>query len=71
MSPVWPDNVHETGVSPGGHSGSPLVAAEAQQVEPTRTKTWSRAADGGRLVGLTVSASCHYRAFLFARLSSL
>jgi hypothetical protein len=38
-----PDNVHETRVWPGGRSGSPIVAAEAQQVEPTRTKTWSRA----------------------------
>jgi hypothetical protein len=28
-----PDNVHETGVSPGGRSGSP-VAAEARQVVP-------------------------------------
>jgi hypothetical protein len=37
------DNVHETGVSPGGQSRSPIVAAEARQVEPTRTKTWSRA----------------------------
>jgi hypothetical protein len=27
--PVSPDNVHETGVSPGGRSGSPIVAAEA------------------------------------------
>jgi hypothetical protein len=26
----------------GWKSGSPIVAAEAQQVEPTRTKTWSR-----------------------------
>jgi hypothetical protein len=41
--PVSPDNVHETGVSPGGQSRSLIVAAEAQQVEPTRTKTWSRA----------------------------
>jgi len=38
-----PDNVEKTGVSPGGQSRSPIVAAEAQQVEPTRTKTWSRA----------------------------
>ncbi len=38
-----PDNVHETGVSPGGQSRSPIVAAEAQQVEPTRTKSCSRA----------------------------
>jgi hypothetical protein len=28
-----PDNVHETGVSPGGQSGSPVVAAEAEEVE--------------------------------------
>ncbi len=41
--PVSPDNVHETGVSPGGQSGSPIVAAEAEQVERTRRKTWSRA----------------------------
>jgi hypothetical protein len=26
-----------------GQSRSPIVAAEAQQAEPTRTKTWSRA----------------------------
>ena len=31
--PVSPDNVHETGVSPGGRFGSPIVAAEAEQVE--------------------------------------
>jgi hypothetical protein len=31
--PVSPDNVHETGVSLDGQSGSPIVAAEAQQVE--------------------------------------
>jgi hypothetical protein len=31
--PVSPDNVHETGVSLDGQSGSPTVAAEAQQVE--------------------------------------
>jgi hypothetical protein len=36
-------NVHETGVSPGGQSGSAIVAAEAQQVERTRRKTCSRA----------------------------
>src|SRR6266545_2065957 len=41
--PVSPDNVHETGVSPGGQSGSPMVAADAEQVERTRGKTWSRA----------------------------
>ena len=29
---VWRDNVHETGVSRGGHSGSRIAAAEAQQV---------------------------------------
>jgi hypothetical protein len=28
MDPVWPDNVHETGVSPGGVTGSPVVAGE-------------------------------------------
>jgi hypothetical protein len=28
-----------------GDSTSPIVAAEAQQVEPTRTKTWSRGYD--------------------------
>jgi hypothetical protein len=33
MGPVWPDNVQETGVSLDGQSGSPVVAAEAQQVE--------------------------------------
>jgi hypothetical protein len=32
-----PDNVHETGVSPGGRSGS------GEEVERTRRKTWSRA----------------------------
>ena len=40
--PVWPDNVEKTGVSPGGQSGSPTVTAEAEQVERTRGKTWSR-----------------------------
>ncbi len=35
---VWPDNVQETGVSPGGRSGSPIVAAEAEQVERTTKK---------------------------------
>jgi hypothetical protein len=30
---VWPDDVQETGVSLDGQSGSPFVAAEAQQVE--------------------------------------
>jgi hypothetical protein len=40
--PVSPDNVQKTGVSPGGQSGSPIVAAEAEQVERTRRKTWSR-----------------------------
>jgi hypothetical protein len=39
----WPDNVHETGVSRGGQCGSPIVATEAEQVERTRRKTWSRA----------------------------
>jgi hypothetical protein len=33
-------------VSGGGRSGSPIVAAEAQQVERTRRKTWSRALKG-------------------------
>src|SRR6266545_5708134 len=33
MGPVWPDDVQETGVSLDGQSGSPFVAAEAQQVE--------------------------------------
>jgi hypothetical protein len=41
--PVWPDNVHETGVSPAGPSGFPVVAAEAEQVERTLKKTCSRA----------------------------
>jgi hypothetical protein len=41
--PVSPDNVQETGVSPGGQSGSPIVAAEAEGVERTRRKTWSPA----------------------------
>ncbi len=40
---MWPDNVHETGVSPRGRSGSPIVAPEAEQFERTRRKTWSRA----------------------------
>ena len=39
MGPVSPDNVEKTGV----WSGSPIVAAEAEQVERTRRKTWSRA----------------------------
>jgi len=33
--PVSPHNVQETGVSLDGQSGSPIVAAEAQQVERT------------------------------------
>jgi hypothetical protein len=41
--PVSPDNVHETGVSPGGQSGSPIVAADPDQVERTRRKTSSPA----------------------------
>jgi hypothetical protein len=41
--PVSPDNVHETGVLPIGESGSTIVAAEAEQVERTRRKNWSRA----------------------------
>jgi len=40
---VSPDNVHETGFSPGGQSGSPIVAADPDQVERTRRKTWSPA----------------------------
>jgi hypothetical protein len=40
--PVSPDNVQETGVSPGGRSGSPIVTAEAEQVERTRRKPCSR-----------------------------
>jgi hypothetical protein len=39
---VWPENVPETGVSPGGQFGSLIVAAEAEQVERTRKKSWSR-----------------------------
>jgi hypothetical protein len=35
-------NIQETGVSPGGRSGSPIVTAEAEQVERTRRKPWSR-----------------------------
>ncbi len=38
---VSPAAVHETGVWPGGESGSPIVGAEAKQVEETRRKTWS------------------------------
>jgi hypothetical protein len=38
-----PDNVQETGVSPGGRSRFPIVAAEAEQVERTRRKTWTGA----------------------------
>jgi hypothetical protein len=33
-----PENVQETGVSPGGRSGSDIVAAEAEQVERTTKK---------------------------------
>jgi hypothetical protein len=40
---VWLSKVHETGVSAGGRSGSPYVAAEAEKVERTRRKTSSRA----------------------------
>jgi hypothetical protein len=36
--PVSPENVQETGVSPGGRSGSDIVAAEAEQVERTTKK---------------------------------
>jgi len=43
MGPVWPDNVHETGVLPIGQSGFPVVATDAEQVVRTRRKTWSRA----------------------------
>jgi hypothetical protein len=38
-----PDDVYETGVSPGGQSPSPIEAAEAEQIDRTRRKTWSRA----------------------------
>jgi hypothetical protein len=41
--PHRPDNAHETGVSAGGRSGSPIVAAEAEKLERTRRKTSSRA----------------------------
>jgi len=41
--PVSPDNVHKTGVSPGGRSGSPSWPPEAEQAERTRRKPWSRA----------------------------
>jgi hypothetical protein len=53
--PVSPDNVHETGVSPGGQSGSPIVAAEVEQVERHRRKTWSQA-ESGDSVPFTPSA---------------
>ncbi|SRR6266545_1699931 len=43
MRAVSPHNVQETGISPGTRSGSPIVAAEAEQVERTRRKTWSPA----------------------------
>jgi hypothetical protein len=36
--PVWPDNVEKTGV----WSGSPIVAAEAEQVERTRRRPGHR-----------------------------
>jgi len=45
-APVSPENVHETGVAHGGQSGSLIVAAEAEQVERTRKKSWSRARSG-------------------------
>jgi hypothetical protein len=41
--PVSPDNVHETGVSPGGRSGSPIDPPRPRRVERTRRETWSRA----------------------------
>jgi hypothetical protein len=37
-----PDNVHETGVSPGGRSGSPSTPPRPKRVERTRRETWSR-----------------------------
>jgi hypothetical protein len=40
--PVSPDNVHERCPAPGP-SGLAIVAAEGEQVERTRRKTWSRA----------------------------
>jgi hypothetical protein len=40
--PVSPDNVHETGASPRWTVWIPHVAAEAERVERTRKKTWSR-----------------------------
>jgi hypothetical protein len=40
---VWPEIVHETGVSPSGQCGFPIMATEAEQVERNRRKTWSRA----------------------------
>jgi hypothetical protein len=35
---MTPDNVHETGVSLDGQSASPIVAAEAEQVEQGRER---------------------------------
>src|SRR6266540_5793097 len=40
---VWPNNVEKTGVWSIGQPGFLVVAAEAEQVERTRRKTWSRA----------------------------
>ena len=42
-APVWPDNVGKTGDSPNEQSRSPIAAAQVEQVERTRRKTWSRA----------------------------
>jgi hypothetical protein len=39
---VCPDNVHETGVSPGGRSGSPHRGCRGGGGRATRRKTWSR-----------------------------
>ncbi len=60
---VSPDNVQKTGVSPGGQSGSPIVAAEGEQVERTRGKTWS----GARSEGFCALQALPFRALLPSR----
>ena len=43
MGLVWPDNVHETGVSPDERSRSPIVAGERSRSRELEEEIWSRA----------------------------
>jgi hypothetical protein len=60
--PVSPDNVQKTGVSSGGQSGSSIVAAEAERVEPRR-KMCSRAESEFLCPSgyLSLRATCSFR----------